>query len=107
MLLMKKRFFDAIRGGTKTTTLRYWRRRRVRPGSVHKVPGLGAVSVDSVEEVSPEDLTDADARADGIEDLAALMQMLAELYPPAERQGRTLCRVRFRYPARAKYHPSD
>ena len=41
MLFFKKRFFEAIESGTKTTTLRCWSHRRVKPGSVHTVPWLG------------------------------------------------------------------
>ena len=41
MLLMKKIFFDAIRCGEKTTTLRYWQRQHINPGSVQFVRGLG------------------------------------------------------------------
>ncbi len=40
MLLMKKKYFEPIRRGAKTTTLRYWLRPRVKYGSVHKIPGL-------------------------------------------------------------------
>jgi hypothetical protein len=95
MLLMKKVFFDGIRAGTKTTTLRYWRRRRVRPGSVQTVPGLGRVRIESAEVAEPGELSDDDARADGFADLAALRSALDELYPPEARAGRRLYRVRF------------
>jgi hypothetical protein len=92
---MKKRFFAAIRAGVKTTTLRFWRRPRVRSGSVHLVPGLGRVRVTSAAAVRSEDLTERDARADGFADLAALRAALDLLYPRRQREGRCLYLVRF------------
>lgn len=95
MLLMKKRFFEAIRTGRKTTTLRYWTRRMVRPGSEHTVRGLGRVHIDAVEPVNLSELTDADARADGLAALSELRDALEQMYTPAQRSQRTLYRVRF------------
>ncbi len=37
MLLMKKVYFDAIRSGAKTITLRYRQARRAWPGSMHRI----------------------------------------------------------------------
>jgi hypothetical protein len=95
MLLMKKVFFEAIRSGGKTTTLRYWRRRQVRPGSLQTIRGLGKVRIDEATCVKFADLTDADAQADGLADLKALKTALHDLYPPARREGRKLYLVRF------------
>ena len=95
MLLMKKRYFGAIRAGRKTTTLRYWLRPHVRAGSIHLVPGLGRIRIEGIEPVEPEALNRADARADGFPSLAALRKALEGLYPPGWRDGRTLYRVRF------------
>ena len=97
MLLMKRIYFDAIRRGEKTTTLRYWRRAQVRPGAVHLIRGLGSVRIDEVTVVRPDDLTDAHARADGFENLAALDEALDAMYPPDRRQGRELYLVRFTF----------
>jgi len=95
MLLMRKVFFEAIRSGVKTTTLRYWRRRMVKPGSLQRIPGLGKVRIDEAACVEIGDLTDADAQADGFIDLKALRTALHDLYPPARRKGRKLYLVRF------------
>jgi len=97
MLFMKKRFFAAIRGGQKTTTLRFWSRPQVRPGSVHHVRGLGRVRVTAVECVDERRLTPRCARADGFETLAQLRQALAEMYPPETREGKRLYLVSFEY----------
>ncbi len=103
MLLMKKIFFDVIRRGGKTTTLRYWRGRRLRAGQVHTVPGLGKVRIESVRPVELSELTDADAAADGFETLAQLTETLAAIYPDlgknprqaANSDNRTLYAVHF------------
>lgn len=97
MLLMKKCFFDAIRRGTKTTTLRYWLRPMVRPGSRHRIGGLGTVRIDEVRCVSLSSLTARDARADGFASLRALREILRALYPPPVRRTRRLFRVRFTF----------
>jgi len=61
MLLMKKVYFDAIRRGDKTTTLRYWRRCNVSQGTFHFVPGLGQVEILDVRQVQIGEITPADA----------------------------------------------
>ena len=95
MLLMKKRFFEDIRSGAKTTTLRFWRRCHLRGGSLQTVPGLGKIRIDAAEPVELNALTDDDARADGFESLEGLARVLGELYPPEKREGRRLYRIRF------------
>ncbi len=97
MLLMKKVFFDAIRCGDKTTTLRYWRRKMVRPGSVHSVRGLGQLRIDDLHVVEADDLTDTDAIADGLAGRAELNSLLHQLYTPDQRRQRTLYKVSFTY----------
>ena len=97
MLLMKKTYFQAIRKGAKTTTLRYWRRRQVCAGSVHKIRGLGVIRIEDVRRVEPDDLTDAHARADGFADLSEMLAALGAMYPPADRDGRGLYLVEFTF----------
>lgn len=97
MLLMKREFFDAIKAGTKTTTLRYWRWAMVKPGTVHNVRGLGQVRIDDVKIVDFASLKKADAQADGFANLAELRLALEMIYPPDKRTGRKLYLVRFSY----------
>jgi hypothetical protein len=97
MLLMRKCYFDAIRTGRKTTTLRYWLAARVKAGSVHRVPGLGRLHVRGVEAVDPTSLRLEDAQADGFPDLPSLREALERLYPPSARKGRRLYLVRFSF----------
>lgn len=97
MLLFKKVFHEAIVRGEKTTTLRYWTRRQVRPGSVHIVPHLGRLRILDVGPANLDALDAADAKADGFTSVAALRHALDEMYPPAERAERTLYRVEFEF----------
>jgi hypothetical protein len=97
MLLFKKRFHEAIVRGEKTTTLRFWKRRQVRPGSVHVVPRLGRLRILDVAPSDLDALNEADAQADGFDGVAELRSALNEMYPQAERNGRTLYRVEFEF----------
>ena len=95
MLLMKKVFFEAIRSGTKTTTLRYWLWPHCRVGRTEKIRGLGRVLIEDLREVEFEHLTEADARADGFDSLDELRRELEAMYPPDKRDGRKLYKIRF------------
>ena len=97
MLLMRKEFFEDIRAGTKTTTLRYWRWCHVRAGGVQTVPGLGKVRIEAARPIEPRELTDEDARTDGFDNVAALRRALDRLYPPTQRAGRRLYQIRFTF----------
>ncbi|MCK4602698.1 MAG: ASCH domain-containing protein [Phycisphaerae bacterium] len=97
MLLMRRVYFEAIRQGKKTTTLRFWPRPLVRSDTIHNIPGLGTVRIDQIRCICLSTLTDADARADGFESLAQLRQILQETYPPEKRRGRKLYQIHFTY----------
>ena len=97
MLFFKKRYFEAIRAGTKTTTLRYWRSPRVKPDSTHWVRGLGQLRIEAVKVVQFNELTDDDASRDGFENLRELQKSLDEYYPPEDRTGRKLYQIKFHY----------
>lgn len=103
MLLMKKVFFDAIRRGAKTVTLRLWRHQMVRPGQVHTIPGLGRVRIEAVREVALSELTEADAAADGFASVGELLAALKKMYPALGQDGgacgRKLYAVHFKFPA--------
>jgi hypothetical protein len=96
MLYFQRRFFDAIRSGAKTQTVRLWKFQRVKPEQSCHVPGLGRVRIESVEEIDLAALTADDARLDGFESLAELRQEIARLYPDGLDGGRKAWRVRFR-----------
>lgn len=97
MLLMRKEYFAAIRAGSKTTTLRFWRRPMVQAGQVHTVRGLGRLRIEAVRRVDLAELTEADARADGFDSIRALGRALGQHYSPRQRRERVLYQVRFTY----------
>ena len=102
MILFKRKFQEAIRSGAKTQTIRFWRQALARPGELHKVPGVGYLRIREVAEVSVEALTEADARADGFESLAALKEELGRLYGGALRDGRRCFRIAFEFVGKEK-----
>jgi hypothetical protein len=94
-LLFKREFFDAIRRGRKTTTLRRWKSCWLEAGARAFSPGLGWLRIVSCEGAKLEKLTAADARADGFASLAKLHATLARLYPDQKRDGKQWYRVVF------------
>lgn len=96
MLLFKREFLPAIRQGLKTQTIRLWKHRRMRPGQRSYIPGAGYITIESVDEVRLEELTDADALPDGFPTADALRAQIAALYPDASASGHRAYRVRFR-----------
>jgi hypothetical protein len=68
-VLIERRLHAGIRDGTVTVLFRRWRRRQVTPGSVYRT-AAGRVIVESVNEVSPERIRQADALAAGYHTVA-------------------------------------
>ena len=79
-MLFPARFWPLISDGTVTLTFRRWRRpqvvvgRRYRTG--HRIAGRIMLEVDSVAEVAPDAIDDADARRAGFPDAATLVGQL-------------------------------
>jgi hypothetical protein len=92
----KKQFFDAIRDGRKTTTVRRWKSCAISAGDRVFSPGLGWLRVSACDRVELGDLKEADARADGFESLKELHKVLRRLYPKQSGDGRKWYRIRFR-----------
>lgn len=81
MLLFKAKFRTPLSSGVKTTTLRAWKSRRVRPGTIAKT-NLGiSLLIHSVEPIRLSEITDDHARADGFSDRESLMTELRAIYP--------------------------
>jgi hypothetical protein len=97
-LFFKKPLQLAIREGRKRTTIRRWPAHRpgLRAGQREFSPGLGWLSIESVEPVALDSLGVADARADGFDTAAALKKVLLSLYPLHADDGKDWFRVRFR-----------
>ena len=95
MLLFKKKFLPAIRAREKTQTIRLWKHRMMRNGQRSYIPGAGYVTIDSVEEVNIDQLTDADAIPDGFPTAKALREELNSLYADKIAAGYSAFRVVF------------
>src|SRR5687768_8981530 len=81
LLLFKKVFAEAIRSGRKRTTVRRWDRARVSPGKRAYCPGLGYLNIEAVEPVKWDELSEADAIADGFATLSEMKTTLLSIYP--------------------------
>jgi hypothetical protein len=95
MLLFKKKFLPAIRAGEKTQTIRLWKHRMMRDGQRSYIPGAGYITIDRVQEVNINELTDADAIPDGFPTAVALRQELDTLYADKIAAGHKAFRVVF------------
>jgi hypothetical protein len=100
-LLFKKCFWDAIRAGTKRTTLRRWDRPRAKAGDRAFAPGVGWLRVTAVDVVELDDLADADAIADGFDSRSAMREALDEIYPDHATDGKRWYRVAFEWEGEA------
>ncbi len=95
MLLFKKKFLPAIRSGEKTQTIRIWKYRRMRSGQRSYIPGVGYIRVLAVDAINLDEITDEDARLDGIPSAKVLLRELSELYEDKLAGGCAAYRVRF------------
>jgi hypothetical protein len=100
-LLFKKEFFEAIRSGRKTTTLRRWKSCAIWPGCRATTPGLGVLKIVDCARVEM-DLGEADARADGFESLEELREVLKRLYPNQKKDGKHWYKVTFKFESETK-----
>lgn len=101
-LLFKREFFDAIREGRKTTTLRRWKSCSIFPGGRATTPGLGVLKILDCRRVELDGLCESDARADGFESLSALHAVLRRLYPNLKKDGRHWYKITFALETPAK-----
>jgi hypothetical protein len=87
-LLFKKIFWDAIRDGSKRTTIRRWTAARLKAGGRAFAPGIGWLAIELVEIVPDlSRLNDDDARADGFDSADAMRATLRLLYPDHDDDG--------------------
>lgn len=75
-MLFEQRFWPGIADGSITLTFRRWRTPRAVAGRRHRVAGGGLIEIDAVTVVSPDSITDADARAAGYPGVGALSDNL-------------------------------
>lgn len=94
-LLFKRKYFEAIRRGRKTTTLRRWKSCKVHAGGSATTPGLGVLKILDCQRVKLRNLKDDDAKADGFESLSDLRQTLKRLYPNLKKDGKQWYKISF------------
>ena len=95
MLLFKKKFFDAIRSGRKTQTLRLWKNRRMKAGQRSYIPGIGPIRIGTIEQIELDDLTEEDATREGMESLDELLHEFNAIYREKMEQGYMIFRIMF------------
>ncbi|MGN6368192.1 MAG: ASCH domain-containing protein [Phycisphaerae bacterium] len=106
MLLLKRHLVDLVRRGKKRQTIRLWTKPLLRPGQISYTPGLGKMKITAVDLLpSLNALTEADARADGFDSLAALKNEIKKIYGPnisqilnTPRPARRIYRIQFQWP---------
>jgi len=77
-MLIKLEVLEAIRRGDVTLQFRRWSRPTVKSGGTLKTK-LGPLRIGRVDEMSPDDVSESDARAAGFADLAAFRRWLATM----------------------------
>jgi hypothetical protein len=87
-MLFRAKDLEAIFTGRVTIAFRRWKKPGAKAGGQQRTQ-LGMVAIDSVEEIDPATLTEADARAASYPDLASLLAMF-------EAQEGTCYRIRLR-----------
>jgi hypothetical protein len=103
MLLLKRHLVELVRAGKKSQTIRLWSRPLLRPGQISYTPGLGKMLITSVDQLAGlEELTEADALADGFADLKSLMAEIHRIYGASIPKNRNVFRIRFQWPCDEK-----
>jgi hypothetical protein len=74
-MLLKREVLEAIRRGEIDLQFRRWSRPTVRAGGTLKTK-LGILHIGAVDEMSPDDVTPADARRAGFRDVADFRRWL-------------------------------
>jgi hypothetical protein len=74
-MLLKREVLEAIKRGDITLQFRRWTRPTVKAGGTLKTK-LGLLRIGRVDDISPEDVTEGDARQAGFKDLAEFHKWL-------------------------------
>lgn len=79
-MLIKREVLEAIKRGEITLQFRRWKRRTVKPGGTLKTV-VGVLRIGDIKRISPEDVTEAEARKAGFADVAAFLKWLDTMKP--------------------------
>lgn len=77
-MLIKREVLEAIRDGRIDLQFRRWSRPSVKPGSTLKTK-LGLMKIGRIDDMRPEDVSLADARRAGFDDLADFRKWLSTM----------------------------
>jgi hypothetical protein len=90
-MLIKLEVLEAIKRGEITLQFRRWSRPTVKPGGTLKTK-VGLLQIGRVDAMSPDDVSEADARAAGFADVPAFRKWLATM-----KEGPIFQRIEVRY----------
>lgn len=90
-MLLKREILDAIQRGEITLQFRRWTRPSVKPGGTLKTK-VGLLRIGRIDEMSPADVTEADARKAGFHDVAEFHKWLGTM-----KQGPLFHRIEVSY----------
>ena len=79
-MLLKLELLDAIKAGQVDLVFRRWSRPSVKAGGTLKTK-LGVMSIGAITDMDPADVTEADARRAGFEDVADFRKWLDTMKP--------------------------
>ena len=74
-MLLKRELLEQIKAGKVDVIFRRWTRPTVRPGGTLKTK-VGLLAIKAMDEMSPHDVGDADAKRAGFADVAAFHRWL-------------------------------
>lgn len=103
-MLFKQSFHPRIVDGSITLTFRRWKRRQAKAGGSYRFGSDstgGVLEVSAVDTVSPDAITDAEARRAGFDDRAGLLEVLGSAGTGAGAGTGEVYRVEFRFARRA------
>ena len=90
-MLIKREVLEAIKAGDITLQFRRWTRPSVKAGGTLKTK-VGLLGIDSITEMSPDDVTAAEARKAGFADVADFRRWLETM-----KEGPLFHRIEVRY----------
>ena len=79
-MLLKLELLEAIKAGKVDLVFRRWSRPSVKAGGTLKTK-LGVMSIGAITDMDPADVTEADARRAGFEDVADFRKWLDTMKP--------------------------
>ena len=79
-MLLKMELLEQIKAGQVDLVFRRWSRPSVKAGGTLKTK-VGILAIKAIDDMSPDDVTEAEARRAGFEDVAAFRRWLDTMKP--------------------------